>query len=158
MATPPPSVTPAPPTRSGPGCLIALLLLPVVIIAGLVIGTALSGDDDAADETSVTLDEGTIEGVEWRVDAQRDVEGDVCAFLYQDGEQLTGACTPTPQDATIGGQTVVFGRADPSLTSVAVELDTGEVVEIDTIPADGIEGRFFVEVVDGDVDAEGFAR
>jgi hypothetical protein len=52
----------------------------------------------------------------------------------------------------------VFGRADPDLTSVAVELDTGEVVEIDTVTADGIEGRFFVEVVDGDVDAERFAR
>ena len=157
MATPP-SATPAAPTRSGPGCLVALLLLPVVIVAGLVIGNALSGDDDSTDEASDTLDEGTIDGVEWRVDAERDVEGDVCAFLYQDGEQLTGACTLTPQDATIGEQTVVFGLADPELTSVRVELDTGDIVEIDTITADGIEGRFFVEVVDGDVDAERFAR
>ena len=36
-------------------------------------------------------------------------------------------------------------------------LDNGEVVEIDTTTADGIDGRFYVQVVDGDVDAEGFA-
>jgi hypothetical protein len=156
MATPP-SATPAAPTRSGPGCLVALLLLPVVIVAGLVIGTVLSREDDPADETSVTLDEGTIDGIRWRVAAERDVEGAVCAFLYQDGEQLTGACTITPQDATIGDQTVVFGRAADDATSVTVELDTGAVVEIDTTTAEGIDGRFFVQVVDGDVDAEGFA-
>jgi hypothetical protein len=151
MATPPTS------SRSGPGCLVALILLPIVIILGLVIGTVLSRDDEPDEETSVTLSEGTIDGVEWRVDAERDIEGDTCAFLYQDGEQLTGACTITPQDATIGDQTVVFGRADDGLASVRVELDTGAVVEIDTVTADGVAGTFFVQVVDGDVDAEAFA-
>ena len=157
MATPP-SATPAASPRTGPGCLVALVLLPIVIILGLVIGTVLSDrGDDPADERSVTLDEGTIDGVTWRVDAEQDVEGDSCAFLYQDDEQLTGACTVTPQDATIGQQTVVFGRADDGVASVRVELDTGEVVEIDTVTADGVAGTFFVQVVDGDVDAEAFA-
>lgn len=156
MATPP-SATPAPTSRSGPGCLLALLLLPVVVIVGVVVGTVLNKEDDPNDEASVTLDEGTIEGTDWRVDAVRDVEGDACAFLYQDGEQLTGACTLTPQDATIGQQTVVFGRASTDSTSVRVVLDNADVVEIDTTRADGIEGRFYVQVVDGDVDAEGFA-
>jgi hypothetical protein len=157
MATPP-AATPATPARTGPGCLVALVLLPIVIILGLVVGTVLSDrGDESADEASVTLDEGTIDGVEWRVDAVRDVEGESCAFLYQDGEQLTGACTSTPQDATIGAQTVVFGRAADGQPSVRVELDTGAVVEIDTVSADGVDGTFFVEVVDGDVDAEAFA-
>jgi hypothetical protein len=157
MATPP-SATPAASSRTGPGCLVALVLLPIVIVLGLVIGTVVSSrDDDPAEERSVTVEEGTIGGVDWRVDAERDVEGDSCAFLYQDGEQLTGACTITPQDATIGDQTVVFGRAADDATSVTVELDTGAVVEIDTTTAEGIDGRFFVQVVDGDVDAEGFA-
>jgi hypothetical protein len=155
MATPP--VTPSAPARRGPGCLVALVVLPIVIILGLIVGTVLSNDDEPADERSATLDEGTIDGVVWRVDAERDVEGDSCAFLYQDGEQLTGACVPTPQDATIGDQTVVFGRADDGDASVRVELDTGEVVEIDTTTVDGIDGRFFVQVVDGDVDAVAFA-
>jgi hypothetical protein len=39
-----------------------------------------------------------------------------------------------------------------------VELDDGEVLEIDTVAVEGIDGRYFVAVVDGDVDAEGFAR
>ena len=84
----------------------------------------------------------------------RDVDGASCVFLYQDGEQLTGACAVTPQDVTIGDQTVVFGRADRRRRrTVSVELDNGEVVEIDTTTADGMDGRFYVEVVDGDVDA-----
>jgi len=156
MATPP-SATPAASARTGPGCLVALVLLPVVIVLGLVIGTVLNDrGDDPPEERSVTLDEGTIDGVTWRVDAEKDVEGDSCAFLYQDGEQLTGACTATPQDATIGEQTVVFGRAEPGVGTVKVELDTGDVVEIDTTTADGVEGTFFVQVVDGDVDAVRF--
>jgi hypothetical protein len=136
---------------------VGLLLLPVVVIAGLIVGSLLSGKDDPNDEASVTLDEGTIDGTEWRVDAVRDVDGAECAFLFQDGEQLTGACTLTPQDATIGPQTVLFGRAATVSTSVRVLLDNDEVVEIDTVTAKGIDGRFYVEVVDGDVDAEGFA-
>jgi hypothetical protein len=157
MATPP-SATPQASARSGWGCLIALILLPIVILLGLVVGTALSNDDDdGEDEAAVTLDEGTIDAVRWRVDAERDIEGDSCAFLYQDGEQLTGACAITPQDATIGDQTVVFGMAEDGVASVRVRLDDGEVVEIDTTTAEGIEGTFFVEVVDGDVDAEEFA-
>ena len=153
-----PRATPQAPASAGRGCLIWLVGLPVMVLLGIVAGTVLSGDDEPAEEDRVTIEEGTIGETTWRVDAERDVEGAVCAFLSQDGEQLTGACALTPQDATIGDQTVVFGRADPELTSVAVELDTGEVVEIDTVTADGIEGRFFVEVVAGDVDAERFAR
>jgi len=148
---------PQAPSRTGPGCLVALVALPIVIILGLVIGTVLSHDDDGSDEEAVTLDEGTIDDVAWRVDAVRDVDGASCAFLYQDGEQLTGACSVTPQDATIGDQTVVFGRATDGVASVSVELSDGEVVEIDTVTADGVDGTFFVEVVDGDVDAEAFS-
>lgn len=157
MAASPPSATPRPTPRSGMGCLLGLVLLPIVVVAGVVVGTILNREDDPNDEVSVTLDEGTIDGVDWRVDAVRDVEGDTCAFLYQDGEQLTGACTVTPQDATIGQQTVVFGRASTGATSVSVELDTGDVVDIETVTAEGLDGRFYVQVVDGDVDAERFA-
>jgi hypothetical protein len=153
MATTP-AVTPAPAARSGPGCLVALVLFPVVVIAGLVIGTALSNDDDPDTVVSVTLDEGTIDGVEWRVDAERDVDGDSCAFLYEDGSQLTGGCSLEPEDATFGDQTVVFGRADGDARQVTVVLSDGEAVDVDTVTAEGIEGRFYVEVVDGDVDAE----
>lgn len=156
MATTP-SATPAPSRRSGPGCLVALLLLPVVVIAGLVVGTVLSGDDDPNGEASATLDRGTIDETSWRVDAARDVEGDTCVFLYRDGEQLNGACSLTPQDVTIGERTVVFGRAASDRPNVRVELDTGDVVSIDTVTADGFEGRFYVTVVDGDVDAARFA-
>jgi len=153
----PPSATPAPRQPSGPGCVLALVLLPVVVIAGLILGTVLNQEVDPNGERSVTLDEGTIDGTEWRVTAERDVEGDTCAFLYADDVQFTGACALTPQDATLGRQTVVFGRASSAATTVRVELDTGEVVAIDTTTAQGIEGRFYVRVVDGDVDAERFA-
>ena len=156
MATPP-SATPAPPKGSGPGCLVALFLLPVVVIAGLIVGTILNTEDAPDEEVSVVVDEGTIDGIDWRVDAMRDVEGDTCAFLYEDGAQLTGACSLTPQDATFGQQTVVFGRAGSDATSVRVLLDDGEVVEIDTVTVERLASTFYVAVVDGDVDAEGFA-
>lgn len=153
MATAP-SATPKPPDRSGPGCLVAAVALPIVILIGIVVGTILNRPDDPPEERSVTLDEGTIGDVEWRVDAVRDIEGEICAFLYQDGVQLTGACALTPQDATFGDETVVFGRADSGVETVEVVLDDGEVVEIPTVEADGIDGRFYVQVVPGDVDAE----
>ena len=156
MSSAPPA-TPRPEERSGRGCLVGLLLLPVVIVLGLVVGTLLNDEDDPIDEASVTLDEGTIDGTGWRVEAERDVEGDTCAFLYTGGEQLSGACTLTPQDVTFGQQTVVFGRASSDSGSVRVVLSDDQVVEIDTVTTEGIEGRFYVEVVDGDVDAEGFA-
>jgi|GEM_PF-2777206 hypothetical protein len=153
MATAP-SATPKPPDRSGPGCLVVAIALPVVIVIGVVVGTILNRPDDPPEERSVTLDEGTIGDVAWRVDAVRDVEGEVCAFLYEDGVQLTGACAEAPQDATFGEETVVFGLADDSVESVEVVLNDGDVVEIPTIAADGIDGRFYVQVVPGDVDAE----
>lgn len=152
MAEPAPS---APPTRAaGRGCLLALLALPVVIVVGALVGTALSGDDDAPEEVRTTLDEGEVDGARWEVQAVRDVEGDICTFLLEDGRQLTGACTVDPQDASFGDQTVVFGRAEGAPAQVAVELSDGRVVEIDTVAADGVDGRFYVQVVDGDVDAE----
>jgi len=153
MATAP-SATPTPSDRSGPGCLVALVALPVVVVIGIVVGTVLNRPDDAPDDRSVTLDEGTIGEVGWRVDAVEDVEGEVCAFLYEDGVQLTGACALTPQDATFGDETVVFGRAAAETEAVEVVLSDGEVVEIPTVVADGIDGRFYVAVVPGDVDAE----
>ena len=156
MAATPPSATPAPPGRSGPGCLVFAIGLPIVVLLGLVVGSLLNKDDDPAEERAVTVDEGALAGIEWRVDAVLDVEDDTCAFLYADDVQLTGACTLTPQDATFGDQTVVFGRAASDATEVVVALSSGEAVTIPTAEADGIDGRFYVEVVDGDVDAEGF--
>jgi hypothetical protein len=152
-----PSATPAPTAWSGRGCLALALLLPVVIVGGIVIGTMASRPDAPARELSVTIDSGTIGGVAWRVDAVRDVDGDHCAFLFQDGEQLTGGCALTPDDATFGDQTVVFGRAATNAATVRVELSTGEVVEIDTVEADGLDGRYYASVVDGDVDAKRLA-
>ena len=150
-----PSATPATPKRSGPGCLVLGVLFPVVILTGIVIGTVLNRSDDPDEERSVTIDEGTTtDGTDWRVDAVRDVEGDTCAFLYKGDEQLTGGCALTPDDATFGDQTIVFGKAATDTLSVRVVLNTGAVVEIDTVEADGIEGRYYAEVVEGDVDAE----
>ncbi len=150
----PPNAGPAAPRRSGPGCLLIGVLLVIVVIGGLVVGSVLSRPDDPEDE-AVTLDEGTIDGTAWRVDAVEDVQGDTCTFLYEDGAQLTGGCAFTPQDATFGQRTVVFGKAEDAAEVVEVQLDTGDVVEIATREADGVDGRFYVEVVDGDVDAAG---
>jgi hypothetical protein len=134
------------------------VLLPVVVLVGVVVGTVLNRPEDPNQEKSVTVDEGTTrDGTEWRVDAVRDVEGDTCAFLFEDGQQLTGGCALTPDDATFGDQTVVFGKASSATTTVGVVLSNGEVVRIDTVVADGIEGRYYATVVDGDVDAEGLA-
>jgi hypothetical protein len=157
MATAP-SATPQPTSRSGPGCLFFGIAFPVVIILGFVIGSILNPGDEPGD-TVVTLADGTFDGQDWRVDAVLDVEGDSCAFLFVDDDEegLNGACTLTPQDVTFGDQTVVFGKAGSDTTVVRVELDTGDVVEIDTVVAEGIEGRFYAEIVPGDVDAAGLA-
>ncbi|HEY9555304.1 MAG TPA: hypothetical protein VIR58_01135 [Acidimicrobiales bacterium] len=154
----PPSPTPRP-AKSGSGCLWAVIALPIVLVLGLLAGKALGGDsDDGPDEIRAVLDEGDLDGVAWRVEAVRDVEGDSCAFLFADDEQLTGSCDATPQDASFGESTVVFGLAlGTSTEEVHVELSDGSVVDIETMPADGVDGRFYVEVVDGDVDAEALA-
>ncbi len=150
-----PSSTPTPAPRSGPGCLVVGVLFVVVVLAGLVVGTVLNRPDEPDAERSVTIAEGTTDdGTQWRVDAVRDVDGDTCAFLYQDDQQLTGGCALTPDDATFGQQTVVFGQAATATRSVRVVLNTGTVVEIDTVEAAGLTGRYYAEVVDGDVDVE----
>lgn len=147
-----PSATPKPADRSGPGCLVAVIALPIVIVLGVVVGTILNRPDDPPAERSATVDSGTSGGVDWRVEATRDVDDEVCAFLFRDGEQLTGACTEDPQDATFGDETVVFGRIDGSAEAVRVELSDGEVIEVETQALDGFAGRFYVEVVPGDLD------
>jgi hypothetical protein len=147
----------SPVKQSGPGCLVLSLAFVVVIVLGLVVGTMLNPGDDEEGERAVTLADGTLDGTTWRVDATRDEQGDSCVFLFADGEQLTGACSLTPQDATFGDETVVFGKAASEDGTVSVLLDTGEVVDITTQTVDGLDGRFYLEVVAGDVDAEGFA-
>jgi hypothetical protein len=156
-----PSVTPATPKRSGPGCLVVGVLFPIVIVAGVVVGTMLDDPEEPDEERSVTIADGTTaDGTEWRVDAVRDIEGDLCAFLFADDAQLTGGCAPTPDDptapddATFGDETVVFGKAASDTTSVRVVLNNGTAVDVDTVEAEGIEGRYYAEVVEGDVDAE----
>jgi hypothetical protein len=153
----PPAATPRAKPPSNAGCVLAIVALPVVILLGIVLGTVLRGDDEEPSEAHVTLDEGTIDGTAWRVDAVRDVEGASCVFSFLDDVQSTGACTLDPQDETIGDQTVVFGRAASDATSVRVRLSDGEVAEVETTTASGIDGRFYVTVVDGDLDADGFA-
>jgi hypothetical protein len=135
---------------------VVAIAFPVVIAIGLALGTALDRSEEP-EERSATVDEGTIGATTWRVDAVRDVEGDTCAFLFEDGAQLTGGCALTPDDATFGDQTVVFGKAASGTATVRVELSDGAVVEIDTVEVEGIEGRYYAEVVDGDVDAVGLA-
>ena len=150
-----PSVTPATPKRSGPGCLVIGVLFPIVILAGIVVGTMLDDPEEPDEERSVTIADGTTaDGTEWRVDAVRDIEGDTCAFLFADDAQLTGGCALTPDDATFGDETVVFGKAASDVSTVRVVLNNGTAVDIDTVEAEGIEGRYYAEVVDGDVDAE----
>ena len=156
MATAP-SATPSPPSKSGPGCLVVGIAFPLVVLVGIVVGTVLDRPDDPPEERAVTIAEGTIGATEWRVDAVRDVEEETCAFVYEDGVQLTGGCALTPQDATFGDETVVFGRAGADAAAVTVILNTGDTVEIDTVEAEGIEGRFYAEVVPGDVDVERLA-
>lgn len=147
-----PSTTPRP-AGSGMGCLVALIALPIVILVGIVVGSVLGEDDDAPAEQRETIDQGQIGDTTWRVDAVIDVQGDTCAFLYADDEQLTGACDPTAQDATLGDQTVVFGVAPSGADRVVVELSDGETVEVEPQTPEDVEGTFYVTVVDGDVDA-----
>jgi hypothetical protein len=157
----PPAATPRPAAKSpsNVGCVIAIVALPIVILIGLVLGTALR-DDDSPDDEHVTLEEGELDGTAWKVDAVRDVDGQTCIFLYEDGadDPLNGTCDEEPHDVTYGDETVVFGRAPEGETSVTVEVHRDgaadpEPVTIDTTTAEGMDGRFYVEVVDGDVDA-----
>jgi hypothetical protein len=141
------------------GCVIAIVALPIVVLIGIVIGTVLRSDDDEPEELHVELQRGELEGVAWQVDAVRDVDGQTCVFLYEEGagEPLNGTCDLQPQDVTYGDQTVVFGRAEPGDRSVSVELEDGEEVEVDTSSVDDLDGRFYVTIVDADVDAESLA-
>ena len=154
MSTPP-SATPAPPKRSGPGCLVLGGLFLVVVLGGVVIGTALDQPDDPPEERSAPVTDGVAaDGTEWRLDAVVDVDEATCAFLFADGAQLTGGCGEVADDATFGDETVVFGHVGGEVETVRVVLNVGRAVEIATVAVDGYEGRFFAELVDGDVDVE----
>ena len=144
---------------SNVGCVLAIVALPFVILIGVVIGTVLRSDDDPEEERHATLDEGQLAGAAWRVDAVRDVDGETCVFLYEDDAEdpLNGTCDLEPQDVTYGDDTVVFGRAPNGGTEVTVELSDDETVTVETRTADGIDGRFYVTVVDGDVNAVALA-
>lgn len=158
----------ATPRRAKPpsnlGCVVAVVALPVVVFLGLVVGTALRGDDEP-DEEHVTLEEGELDGVEWKVDAVVDVQGETCIFLYEEGadDPLNGTCDFQPQDVTYGDQTVVFGRSDfrpgpgDLVETITVSLD-GEPssVDVDRRSIEGFPDHFYVTVVDGDVDATGY--
>jgi hypothetical protein len=149
----------ATPRRATPpsnlGCVLAIVALPVVVLLGILVGTALRGDDEEPEEEHVTLEEGELDGVAWRVDAVRDVEGSTCIFLYEEdaADPENGTCDLQPHDVTYGDQTVVFGRAEPDASEVTVELSGDETAEADTVTADGLPGRFYVTVVQGAVDA-----
>ena len=137
------------------GCVLALIAFPIVVLIGIIIGLFLRDTDEGPTEVHDTLESGELDGISWQVDAVQDVDGQSCIFLYEDGadDPLNGTCDLQPQDVTYGDQTVVFGRADAE--QVTVELDNGESVVIDTVTAsESIAGRFYVTVVDGDVDAE----
>ena len=139
---------------SNVGCVLAIVALPFVILLGVVIGTVLRNDDEAEEE-HVALDEGEIDGTGWRVDAVKDVDGQTCVFLYEDAseEPLNGTCDLQPQDVTYGDETVVFGRSDSDDPTVTVELSNDEELTVETQSADGMDGRFYVTVVDADVNA-----
>src|SRR5687768_14034229 len=155
----PPSATPRAKPPSNVGCVVAIAALPIVVLLGIVVGTALRDDDEAA-EHHVTLEEGELAGVAWTVDAVKDIEGQSCIFLYEGDavDPLNGTCDLEPQDVTYEDQTVVFGRAEAGAMSVTVELEGGETVEADAVTADGVDGRFCVTVVEGDVDVDPLAR
>jgi hypothetical protein len=140
---------------SNVGCVIAIVALPFVILIGVVIGTVLRSDADPDEEDHVALDEGEIAGTAWRVDAVKDVDGETCVFLYEDDAEdpLNGTCDLQPQDVTYGDQTVVFGRAPSGRTEATVALSDDDDVTVETRAVDGMEGRFYVTVVDGDVNA-----
>ena len=135
---------------SNVGCVIAIIALPFVLLIGVVIGTVLRNDDETSEE-HVALEQG--DG--WRVDAVRDVDGQTCIFLYEGdaADPLNGTCDLQPQDVTYDEETVVFGRADAGDTQVTVELSNGETIEVESSTVDGMDGRFYVKVVDGDVNA-----
>lgn len=152
MSDPPPPI--APRRRRG-GCLFWAIALPVVVFVGFLAGSLASNSGDE-DDDHARLAEGT-EGGGWRVDAVRDVQDEVCTFIYVRGEQSTGGCDTTAQDETLddGAVTIVFGKAPRDARRVAVPIEPGSPVEVDTITAPGLEGRFYVTEVEGDVDAAG---
>ena len=139
---------------SNVGCVLAIVALPLVIVVGIVIGTVLRSDDDPTEEQHVTLDEGEIAGTAWRIDAVRDVEGETCVFIYLDGTESQRHVLPRSagrhlrrRDDRLRPRRHRRRRGSPS------SCPTASAVDIDTTTADGIDGRFYVTVVDGDVDA-----
>jgi hypothetical protein len=151
-----PASTPRPAKR-GLGCVPTILLFVVVVVVGLVVGTMLSGDDDEpAEERSELIGDGRLPdgGADraWRVEVQVDETDDTCVFLYADDDQLTGSCDDTPQAATIGASTVVFGIVETA-GDVALVLSDDTSLELQTFAVEGFDGRFYVEVVEREVEA-----
>jgi hypothetical protein len=142
------------------GCVLALIAFPFVVLIGIIIGLVLRDNDEGPTEAHDTLESGELDGTSWQVDAVLDVDGQTCIFLYEDGadDPLNGTCDLQPQDVTYGDQTVLFGRAASDADQVTVEVQRAgfvdpEPVILETTTADGMDGRFYVAVVPGDLDA-----
>jgi hypothetical protein len=140
------------------GCVLALIAFPFVVLIGIVIGLLLRDSDDGPTEARENVAEGEIDGTRYRVGVERDVQGASCIFLFEGDEQINGACGQEPQDVTYGEVTVVFGLTDPGRSTAEVELSNGEVVEIATHEADAIDDRWYVEEVEGDLNAEALVQ
>jgi hypothetical protein len=151
-----PASTPRP-AKGGLGCVTTAILFVVIVAVGLVVGTVLSGGDDDADERAETIADGVVrDGTAertWRIDAEVDEAGASCVFLYEAEEQVTGACDDTPQAATLGETTILFGRMAAGRTDAAVELSDGSRQPVEGFDVDGFDERFYVEQLRREVDA-----
>ncbi len=126
----------------------------IAMVLGALVAYAIRGndDDDVDRRLDVVLERGDAGGDRWSVHGRRDEQGDLCVEIRSRDQTVTGACGFDPQEATFEDRTVVFGLAPEAAARVEVALDNGIRPSITTDGNEDFPARYYVTVVDGDVD------
>jgi len=143
---------PAPPSgsKSRFGCLAATFVFLACAIFGFAVAASIRGNDD--DAKQFTLDEGTQDGVSYKLVGEIDEQGERCLFLIRQGNVNTGGCDTTANEGLLGDRSIIFGQVPARAVSVRIPLSTGDLESADVEEKDGF--RWYSIVVPSEVDLE----
>lgn len=147
------------------GCALWAAGFLVLVIVSFAVGVILRPDSDSTDGSdAVTLSEEVAGDGSYDIVGRIDEFDDVCVTLRRDGEEVTGQCGYTIQDAdgdtsfvvtssTLDdGATVAFGPVPGLAEQVRLTLADGSTEVVDIRRSETLGFSWFMAVVDQDIE------